>query len=218
MAIFAAGSMLLLSIWGKHSGLSMDLNKEMIDVHKCMEMLKSSERRCRSVGKLWFVVLILPNNLGLHYNFGRDILCELSSVGKLPLPQISSLSTQKRKEDCEPPLWEPMIQGDAPGIIAGSGWINRLPGPSFPDRAGQSYHQPNQHQQDLPPLLSPSVSMSHSEQASSLYSMTSSVLPVFSVELEPPTLHGHLKFSGHAYLDQAKYWYQSNPIKGSGGS
>src|SRR5271155_598590 len=49
---------LLLCVWGrKQSGLLVDLNKEMTDVHKCMETLKASKRSCRS-GKLWFVFLV----------------------------------------------------------------------------------------------------------------------------------------------------------------
>ena len=67
MAIFTSGIVLLLSIWGgKRSGLSIDPNKEMTDVHKCMKTLKASEQRWRSMGRLWFVVPILAFNLGLQ--------------------------------------------------------------------------------------------------------------------------------------------------------
>ena len=57
MAIFTSGIVLLLSIWGgKRSGLSIDPNKEMTDVHKCMKTLKAAEQRWRSMGRLWFVI------------------------------------------------------------------------------------------------------------------------------------------------------------------
>lgn len=47
MAVFTAGIVLLLNIWGgKRSGLSTDPNKEMADVHKCMQVLQACESRC----------------------------------------------------------------------------------------------------------------------------------------------------------------------------
>lgn len=46
MSVFTAGIVLLLNIWGgKRSGLSTDPNKEMADVHKCMQSLRSCEER-----------------------------------------------------------------------------------------------------------------------------------------------------------------------------
>ena len=46
MSVFAAGIVLLLKIWGgRQSGLYTDTNKEMADVHKCMNVLKSLEDR-----------------------------------------------------------------------------------------------------------------------------------------------------------------------------
>ena len=59
MPIFTSGVVLLLSIWGgKRSGLSMDPNREMEDVHKCMMVLKASEARWHSAGRLWCVVSV----------------------------------------------------------------------------------------------------------------------------------------------------------------
>ena len=56
MAIFTSAIVLLLSIWGgKRSGLSIDPNKEMADVHKCMQILRLSEERWHSAGRLWSV-------------------------------------------------------------------------------------------------------------------------------------------------------------------
>ena len=76
MAIFTSGIVLLLSIWGgKRSGLSIDPNKEMLDVHKCMKSLKASEHRWRSMGRLWSVVPILAFNLSL-----QSLLAGTSSV------------------------------------------------------------------------------------------------------------------------------------------
>lgn len=47
MALFTAGIVLLLNIWGgKRSGLSTDPAKEMADVHKCMKMLRTLEPQC----------------------------------------------------------------------------------------------------------------------------------------------------------------------------
>ena len=46
MAIFSAGIVLLVSIWGgKRAGLVVDPQKGMEDVHKAMRMLKSLEPR-----------------------------------------------------------------------------------------------------------------------------------------------------------------------------
>lgn len=46
MAIFSAGIVLLLSIWGgKRAGLAIDPEKGMEDVHKGMKMLKALENK-----------------------------------------------------------------------------------------------------------------------------------------------------------------------------
>ncbi|EAU83262.2 nuclear protein [Coprinopsis cinerea okayama7 len=80
---------LKFSIWGgKRSGLSTDPNKEMVDVHKCMRMLRACEKQWHSAGRLW------------------DILYELASVGDLPLPQPSPPSN-KRERDSETPISSP---------------------------------------------------------------------------------------------------------------
>ena len=57
MTAFTAGIVLLLSIWGaKRSGLSTDPKKEMAEVHKCMQIIKSSEARWHGAGRLWCVI------------------------------------------------------------------------------------------------------------------------------------------------------------------
>ena len=45
-ALFSAGMVLLLNIWGrKRFGSSSDYTRDLSDVHKALEMLKASERR-----------------------------------------------------------------------------------------------------------------------------------------------------------------------------
>jgi hypothetical protein len=62
MPVFTSGVVLLLSIWGgKRSGLSVDPNKEMVDVYKCMKVLKAEEGRWHSAGRLWCVVSVKPS-------------------------------------------------------------------------------------------------------------------------------------------------------------
>jgi len=54
MPVFTSGVVLLLSICaGKRSGLFLDPNKQMDDVHKCMKALKTLEGRFHPAGKLW---------------------------------------------------------------------------------------------------------------------------------------------------------------------
>ncbi|PIL26803.1 transcription factor [Ganoderma sinense ZZ0214-1] len=87
MALFTAGIVLLLNIWGgKRSGLSTDPAKEMADVHKCMKMLRTLEPRWHTAGRLW------------------DILYELASVGDLPLPHLSPAPSNKRERDSDSPV------------------------------------------------------------------------------------------------------------------
>ncbi|OCH86476.1 hypothetical protein OBBRIDRAFT_737959 [Obba rivulosa] len=87
MALFTAGIVLLLNIWGgKRSGQATDASKEMADVHKCMKMLKAMEPRWYTAGRLW------------------DILYELASVGDLPLPQPSPPNQNKRERDADSPI------------------------------------------------------------------------------------------------------------------
>ncbi|KIM42578.1 hypothetical protein M413DRAFT_120145 [Hebeloma cylindrosporum] len=72
MAIFTAGVVLLLGIWGsKRSNLSTEPQKGMAEVHRGMKVLKAMERRWQPAGRVW------------------DILHELSSIGELPLPKPS---------------------------------------------------------------------------------------------------------------------------------
>ncbi|KAJ6467070.1 fungal-specific transcription factor domain-containing protein, partial [Mycena vitilis] len=67
--MFTSGLVLLLNVWSsKRTGLVSDTHREMVNVHKCMEVIRSFESRWQAAGVLW------------------DILAELASVGQLPLP------------------------------------------------------------------------------------------------------------------------------------
>ncbi|PPQ66905.1 hypothetical protein CVT24_008520 [Panaeolus cyanescens] len=100
MATFTAAIVLLLSIWGgKRSGLTTDPKKEMADVHKCMQILRHSEDRWHSAGRLW------------------DILYELASVGELPLPQPSPPMTNKRSRDSDTPLSQASSEVPSPQML-----------------------------------------------------------------------------------------------------
>lgn len=53
MCLFTSGVVLLQNIWaGKRLGLTIDPNKEMAEVHKCMKMLKSIELQSFLAGRL----------------------------------------------------------------------------------------------------------------------------------------------------------------------
>ncbi|KAK7027260.1 Gypsy retrotransposon integrase-like protein 1 [Paramarasmius palmivorus] len=85
--IFTAGVVLLLNIWGgKRSGLTIDPVKEMSDVHKCMQALQVCEKRWHMAGRSW------------------DVMCELATVGQLPLPQSSPTSQNKRERGSDSPI------------------------------------------------------------------------------------------------------------------
>lgn len=93
MPVFTSAVVLLLNIWGgKKAGLTTDAAKEMKDVFRCMDMLRVCERSWQSAGRLW------------------DILYELASVGDLPLPKGSPLSSNKRARDSDDPLFSPSSQ------------------------------------------------------------------------------------------------------------
>ncbi|KAF8919354.1 fungal-specific transcription factor domain-containing protein [Mucidula mucida] len=79
---FAAAIVLLLNIWGgKRSRMNLNPVKEMLDVHKCMQVLRDMENTYHFAGRLW------------------DILFQLASVGNLPLPEFDPSATAKRRRD-----------------------------------------------------------------------------------------------------------------------
>ncbi|KAJ7032619.1 fungal-specific transcription factor domain-containing protein [Mycena alexandri] len=70
---FTAGIVLLLNVWsGKRMGVMLDPSREMVNVRKCMEVVRLCEDRWQSAGLFW------------------DILAELASVGRLPLPNLTT--------------------------------------------------------------------------------------------------------------------------------
>ncbi|CAE6426439.1 unnamed protein product [Rhizoctonia solani] len=84
VAAFTSGIVLLINVWGqKKSGGTADPNGQIKDVHKCMDVLRNSEHRWHSAGRLW------------------DILYELASFGDLPLPQPSPKESNKRERETE---------------------------------------------------------------------------------------------------------------------
>ncbi|KAI9000492.1 fungal-specific transcription factor domain-containing protein [Trametes punicea] len=167
MALFTAGIVLLLNIWGgKRSGLSTDPSKEMADVHKCMKMLRLLEPRWHTAGRLW------------------DILYELASVGDLPLPQPSPAPTYKRDRGSDSPMLPPAnpVSSDSPRLpppgecaraIAGSRRVSK-DGPSF---ASTTFAQPLRSQsqsQSQPQSHSPSSASTPASAASEPENIASS--------------------------------------------
>jgi hypothetical protein len=83
--LFSSAVVLALSVWGgRRAGLEPLKSKEMPDVYKCMELIKSNEKRFRISGKLW------------------DVLYELTSASDLPLP-VSLAPSKKRARTSEQP-------------------------------------------------------------------------------------------------------------------
>ncbi|PPQ70674.1 hypothetical protein CVT26_014613 [Gymnopilus dilepis] len=140
MSVFTSGVVLLLSIWGgKRSGLSIDANREMTDVYKCMSILKATEARWHSAGRLW------------------DILYELAYVGDLPLPKPSPPGN-KRERDSEDAITPNTGRSDVPSgslkgprNIAGSKRVSK--DPSFTSQSRRPSHQ--QLPSSIPPYAQP---------------------------------------------------------------
>ena len=95
MPVFTSGIVLLLSIWGgKRSGLFMDPDKEIVDVHKCMKALKASEDRSATAGRLWYAVSL--NALPCSKYFSLGIFCTNSPALESCLyPNLVLLQEQK---------------------------------------------------------------------------------------------------------------------------
>ncbi|KIK97466.1 hypothetical protein PAXRUDRAFT_10160 [Paxillus rubicundulus Ve08.2h10] len=108
---FTAGIVLSFNIWGgKRSGLSIDPEKEMDDVGKCMSVLKRLSQRWHVSRRLW------------------GILRDLATVGDLPLPESSPQGGTKRVRDSEsPPLLDPSppTPPEGPRPVAGSRRVHR---------------------------------------------------------------------------------------------
>lgn len=61
---------------GARSGLSIGTDRELVDVYKCMALVRQAERRWQNAGRCY------------------DMLCELLAGSKLPLPPVEPPSTQ----------------------------------------------------------------------------------------------------------------------------
>ncbi|EIW84587.1 hypothetical protein CONPUDRAFT_163668 [Coniophora puteana RWD-64-598 SS2] len=132
-AAIMAGIILLVSIWGnKKSGLAVNLEKDMADVHKCMDAIKLGESRYPFVGRFW------------------DLLYELASVGDLPLPQSKPARAGKREREdggssaaSVPHAGQPET---GPRIIAGSSRaaasFNQASPTSYPHMRAQPQQSP----------------------------------------------------------------------------
>ncbi|KIM80404.1 hypothetical protein PILCRDRAFT_789690 [Piloderma croceum F 1598] len=180
-AVFTAGIVLLLNIWGgKRSGIPTDPCKEMEDVHKCMQVLKTGEKRWHSNGRIW------------------DVLCELASVGDFPLPQPSPVSNNKRERDSDSPI----SAGSAPPSS-----ISSESSPGFPDgprniagsrRVTSKESRIPSAATNLTPMQQPDVSSTFS-------------LPMHSDELARLPLHGQVAFSSNNPPMDAtdEFWYST---------
>lgn len=57
-ALFNCAVVLLLNVWGgRRLGLSTDRAKEMADVHRCIKVLESNEKRYFAPISLWGMIL-----------------------------------------------------------------------------------------------------------------------------------------------------------------
>ncbi|KAJ7587342.1 fungal-specific transcription factor domain-containing protein [Mycena floridula] len=201
--VFTAGIVLLLNIWGgKRSGMSTNPEKEMEDVHKCMQALKLCEDRWQSAGRLW------------------DILAELASVGDLPLPSTSPKQRNKRGRDADSPLGAnggmpgPGIVPEGDRNIASNRRVSSVSSvPSVPSVV------PNVT--PLPPLVVPPQPVPHFEL--SHIEAPTFALPIYSNDLGRLPLHGQVdqqdwynqQTNGHQMmqggLDNGRYGMAQQP-------
>ncbi|KAJ7256470.1 fungal-specific transcription factor domain-containing protein [Mycena haematopus] len=92
-AVFDSAIVLLLNIsGGTRSGLALDIEREIVDVYKCMRLLRRAEPRFQNAGRLY------------------DCLCEILNASNLPLPQpleadiISSNLSYATSDELKAPL------------------------------------------------------------------------------------------------------------------
>ncbi|KAK0480213.1 fungal-specific transcription factor domain-containing protein [Armillaria novae-zelandiae] len=192
--VFTAGIVLLFNIWGgKRSGLSIDPNREMGDVHKCMRVLRSMESSWHFAGRLW------------------DILYELASVGDLPLPKASPTPTNKRERDSDSPRSVTPAGGspssgvtDVPATraIVGSRRISNKE--SVSRKSSKSLSSESSAAQSSP--LPAPVTSSSSQQLFSL--------PMYSDELGRIPLHGQVSFSNQVQAPDSHGWYAGSSSHG----
>ncbi|KZT07891.1 uncharacterized protein LAESUDRAFT_724358 [Laetiporus sulphureus 93-53] len=191
VAYFMSGIVLLHNIWGgKQSGLTVDANEEMAEVHKCMKMLKCIEPQCHIAGRLW------------------DIVYGLAFVGDLSLP--STPVSQKRGRDTDSPApstsnvpsfatpSDVSNPDDTPRNIAGSRRVSRDTSSMAPSAFVQ-------------PAMSPQVAAYQSQGASAdgigQMGMQDFSLPIHSDELGRLPLHLGLAMDTQAQPPVDHSWY-----------
>jgi len=108
-AVFTSGLVLLLNVLsGKRAGLLPATGpcRDMVHVHKCMEIVRMYEDRWQTAGMLW------------------DTLAELACVGQLPLPDLHTpfeTNSQQEVNRNGDPLWHhPPSADQISGILFGS--------------------------------------------------------------------------------------------------
>lgn len=188
MAVFCAGIVLLMNIWGgRKSGLSTDPAKEMADAHKCMKYL-------RWCGQRWHIA-------------GRflDMLCHLASAGDLPLPQTQSSPVYKRDrasldEPDSPASGAASAPEEMVRPISGSSRIREQTLRSHPASTSNLRHSNGMPQyQDQPPRPSQAMprepqQRSPSQLQTGPYAGTSH-LPIYSDQLGSLPVHGSIDFT-----------------------
>ncbi|EDR09003.1 uncharacterized protein LACBIDRAFT_296682 [Laccaria bicolor S238N-H82] len=218
---FTSGIVLLVGIWGgKRSGLSIDPNKEMLSAYKCMRMLRKSEDRWHSAGRLW------------------DILNELAYIGDLPLPQPSP-PANKRERDSEVPmasLSSPKDDSPSPSDvsrnISGLQRVTRyVPIPMrhlpLPQETRSAAQEGQPQTQDQLPLLPPpsqahrplhaqrSLDNLQPPQPSECYR-----LPTYGNEFATLPPHGDFSMTEQSPLDYQShsYWYPPTELASGSGT
>lgn len=105
MAVFSAGVILLLNIWGgKRTGATnTDPAKEMADVHKAMKMLKSLETRFGFILQLIFLSDLYCSDGTLPEDYGMLAFSGYAMLQKLTVLQGYYLRTCQRRRATSSP-------------------------------------------------------------------------------------------------------------------
>ncbi|PCH36860.1 hypothetical protein WOLCODRAFT_127757 [Wolfiporia cocos MD-104 SS10] len=126
ISLFTSGIVLLLNIWSaKRSGATIDIAKEMADVHTCMNELGAGESRWHQSGRVW------------------DVMYGLIYASNLPLPQTSRPS-QKRAGDGDGKQRTPMT---APISATGHSPMSNFVGSNANSAAALSNTEPSGQRQ-----------------------------------------------------------------------
>ncbi|KAJ7685586.1 hypothetical protein DFH06DRAFT_1358159 [Mycena polygramma] len=112
-AVFDSAVVLLLNVCGgSRSGLSIDIERELEDVYKCMKLLRQTEARWQNAGRFY------------------DIICELMNASNLPLPPTSLPDYALISSNNDHSLYSATVpsgpSAPAPGPNSGSWPVNSL--------------------------------------------------------------------------------------------